>query len=157
MGMKRTIEIASPISGKVIRLEQVPDQTFAQKRMGDGVAIIPTDGRIIAPFDGFVLHLVSTKHAIIVQHVSGLQLLLHFGLNTVCLQGKGFKAHVQNGDPVSAGQLMLEIDLEFIQSSGFSTLTPIVVANEEYKVQVKSSYRTVRAGESRMMNVVLSS
>jgi PTS system glucose-specific IIA component len=153
--MKQTIAISSPLSGEVIRLEQVPDLAFAQKRMGDGVAIIPTNGRLMAPFDGIVLHLVSTKHAIIVQHASGLQLLLHFGLNTVNLQGKGFTAHVTNGDRVIAGQLMLEIDLDFIQSLGYSTWTPIVVANEDYRVQIESKYKTVHAGDSGMMNVVL--
>jgi PTS system glucose-specific IIA component len=155
MGMKQTIAITSPLSGEVIRLDQVPDQAFAQKHMGDGVAIIPTNGQLLAPFDGIVLHLVSTKHAIIIQHASGLQLLVHFGLNTVHLQGKGFIAHVANGDQVSAGQLMMEIDLDYIQSMGYSTWTPIVVANEDYRVQIDSDYKTVHAGDSGMMNVVL--
>jgi sugar PTS system EIIA component len=155
MGMKQTIAITSPFSGEVIRLEQVPDKAFAQKQMGDGVAIIPTNGRLLAPFDGIVLHLVSTKHAIIIQHASGLQLLVHFGLNTVNLQGKGFIAHVANGDQVSAGQLMMEIDLDYIQSLGYSTWTPIVVANEDYRVQIESDYKTVHAGNSVVMSVVL--
>jgi PTS system beta-glucosides-specific IIC component len=81
---------------------------------------------------------------------------LHFGLNTVQLQGKGFTSHVTNGDRVNAGQLMLEIDLDFIQSSGYSTWTPIVVANEDYSVQIESRYKTVLAGDSGMMNVVMS-
>jgi sugar PTS system EIIA component len=153
--MNQTIAITSPLSGEVIRLEQVPDQAFAQKHMGDGVAIIPSNGRLMAPFDGIVLHLVSTKHAIIVQHASGLQLLLHFGLNTVRLEGKGFIAHVANGDRVYAGQLMLEIDLDYVQSLGYSTWTPIVVANEDCRVQIESSYKTVHAGDSGMMNVVV--
>jgi sugar PTS system EIIA component len=153
--MNQTIAITSPLSGEVIRLEQVPDEAFAQKRMGDGVAIIPTNGLLMAPFDGIVLHLVSTKHAIIVQHASGLQLLMHFGLNTVQLQGKGFTTHVTKGDRINAGQLMLEIDLDFIQRLGYSTYTPIVVANEDYRVQIKSRYKTVHAGDSEMMNVVL--
>jgi sugar PTS system EIIA component len=155
MGMKQTIAITSPLSGEVIRLEQVPDQAFAQKQMGDGVAIIPSNGRLMAPFDGIVLHMVSTKHAIIVQHASGLQLLLHFGLNTVRLKGKGFIAHVANGDRVYAGQLMLEIDLDYIKSLGYSTWTPIVVANEDVKVQIDRTYKTFHAGESGMMSVVL--
>lgn len=154
--MNQTIAITSPLSGEVIRLEQVPDLAFAQKRMGDGVAIIPSNGRLMAPFDGIVLHLVSTKHAIIVEHASGLQLLMHFGLNTVQLQGEGFIAHVANGDRVYAGQLMMEIDLDLIESLGYSTLTPIVVANEDYRVQISSSYRTVLAGDSDIMYVVLS-
>ncbi|MEX2460994.1 MAG: PTS glucose transporter subunit IIA [Paenibacillaceae bacterium] len=153
--MKQSIAISSPMSGEVIRLEQVPDLAFAQKRMGDGVAIIPSNGRLMAPFDGIVLHLVSTKHAIIVQHASGLQLLMHFGLNTVHLQGKGFTSHVANGDRVYAGQLMMEIDLDLLASLGYSTCTPIVVANEDYRVQIDSSYKTVQAGDSGMMNVVL--
>jgi glucose-specific phosphotransferase system IIA component len=153
--MNQTIAITSPLSGEVIRLEQVPDQAFAQKRMGDGVAIIPSNGRLMAPFDGFVLHLVNTKHAIIVQHASGLQILMHFGLNTVHLQGKGFTAHVASGDLISAGQLMMEIDLDFIESSGYSTWTPIVVANEDFRVHIDSHYKRVHAGDSGMMNVVI--
>jgi PTS system glucose-specific IIA component len=155
MGMNQTIAITSPLSGEVIRLEQVPDLAFAEKRMGDGVAIIPTNGRLMAPFDGIVLHLVSTKHAIIVQHASGLQLLMHFGLNTVLLQGEGFVAHVASGDRIYAGQLMIEIDLELIKRLGYSTWTPIVVANEDYSVRIDSNYKTVYAGESGMMNVEL--
>jgi PTS system glucose-specific IIA component len=153
--MNQTIAITSPLSGEVIRLEQVPDPAFAQKRMGDGVAIIPSNGNLMAPFDGFVLHLVSTKHAIIVQHASGLQILMHFGLNTVGLQGQGFIAHVASGDLVRAGQLMLEIDLAFIESAGYSTWTPIVVANDEYSVHIDSHYKRVHAGDSGMMNVVI--
>jgi sugar PTS system EIIA component len=155
MGMKQSIAITSPLSGEVIRLEQVPDQAFALKHMGDGVAIIPTNGRLLAPFDGIVLHLVSTKHAIIIQHASGLQLLVHFGLNTVRLQGKGFITHVANGDQVSAGQLMMEIDLDYLHRLGYCTWTPIVVANEDYRVQIDSDYKTVLAGDSGMMNVIL--
>jgi glucose-specific phosphotransferase system IIA component len=155
MGMNRLIAITSPLNGEVIRLEQVPDQAFAQKRMGEGVAILPSTGQLMSPIDGKVLHLVSTKHAIILEHVSGLQILMHFGLNTVRLQGEGFTTHVASGDLVHTGQLLMDIDLDFIKSSGFSTLTPIVVANEDLSTRVEGFYRTVKAGDPTIMNVFL--
>jgi glucose-specific phosphotransferase system IIA component len=155
MGMNRLIAITSPLNGEVIRLEQVPDQAFAQKRMGEGVAILPSTGQLMSPIDGKVLHLVSTKHAIILEHASGLQILMHFGLNTVRLQGEGFTTYVSNGDLVHTGQLLMEIDLELIKNAGFSTLTPIVVANEDLSTRVEGFYKTVKAGEPTIMNVFL--
>ncbi|MDB5053813.1 MAG: glucose transporter subunit [Bacilli bacterium] len=151
----KSILILSPLTGEVIQLEQIPDQIFAEKRMGDGVAIKPSTGVLTAPFSGTVLHLVSSKHAIILEHPTGLQLLIHIGMNTVGLQGRGFTAYVASGEFVQAGQLLIEFDLEFLTASGYSLLTPIVIANENIEAYVECSYKSVKAGEPAMMEIFM--
>ncbi len=95
------IEITAPITGESVQLEKVPDEAFfSQKYMGDGVAIEPAEGTVIAPFDATVAHMIHTNHAIIIEHESGLQLLIHIGVNTVALDGKGFTARVATGETV---------------------------------------------------------
>ena len=101
------LEIHSPVKGKVVPLEQVPDPAFAERQMGSGVAIEPTEGKVLAPFDATVGHVIKSKHAVILEHASGLQLLIHVGINTVSLKGEGFTAHVKTGDQVKAGQLQI--------------------------------------------------
>lgn len=128
---QNTIEILAPLSGKVVPLSAVPDEAFAGKHMGDGLAIEPTEGKIIAPFDGTVAHLIHTNHAIIIEHMSGLQLLIHIGINTVALNGDGFKAHVSSGDAFQAGDTLITFDCAKIETAGCSCVTPIVIANED--------------------------
>lgn len=128
---QKTFEILAPLSGKVLPLSAVPDEAFAGKHMGDGIAVEPSQGKIIAPFDGRVLHLIHTNHAIILEHGSGLQLLIHIGINTVALNGDGFRTHVSSGDTFNAGDTLIEFDRGKIEAAGCSSITPIVVANEE--------------------------
>ena len=127
----KSIEIPAPLSGKVVPLTAVPDEAFAGKHMGDGLAIEPSEGKIIAPFDGTVSHLIHTNHAIIIEHVSGLQVLIHIGINTVALNGDGFQAHVSSGDAFQAGDTLITFDLGKIEAAGYSSVTPIVIANED--------------------------
>lgn len=149
------VSVAAPISGKVVPLSEVPDEAFAQGLMGDGVAIEPTEGLIIAPFDGTVSHLIDTHHALIIEHSSGLQLLIHVGINTVALNGDGFKARVKTGDAFKAGQTLLECDLDKIRSAGYPVVTPIIVANEDGAEKVESTYKTVKAGDPDTITVVM--
>lgn len=121
------LEIRSPLTGTAVPLEQVPDPAFAQKQMGQGIAIEPADGRVVAPFDGKVVHIIKSKHAVIVEHSSGVQVLIHIGIDTVSLKGNGFTTHVQAGELVKAGQLLIEFDKEVIQQAGLSLITPIIV------------------------------
>lgn len=122
------LKLPAPIAGTIIPLEQVPDPAFAGKHMGDGYAIQPTEGKVYAPFDGTVAHLMGkSNHAIILEQENGVQLLIHVGIDTVSLKGAGFTAHVKTGDLVKAGQLLLEFDMNHIQQAGLSTITPVIV------------------------------
>ncbi|CAM4069317.1 PTS glucose transporter subunit IIA [Paenibacillus alkaliterrae] len=139
----KTIEILAPLSGEVLALTAVPDEAFAGKHMGDGIAIEPSEGKIVAPFDGTVAHLIHTNHAIIVEHNSGLQLLIHIGINTVALNGNGFRAHVSSGDSFQAGDILIEFDRAVIEAAGCPSITPIVIANED---EVKQLEHIVSSG-----------
>ena len=150
------IDIASPLSGVAVPLEQVPDEAFAGKHLGDGFAIEPAEGRVIAPFDGLVAHCIDSGHAIILEHECGLQLLVHIGINTVALQGKGFVAHVSTGDRFRAGQTLLEFDAALIREAGYSPITPVVLANgEELAVLLEVEFGSVMAGQPAVFRAVL--
>lgn len=151
------MEMPSPVSGKIIPLEEVPDPAFAQKHMGDGFAIEPTDGKVVAPFDGVVAHFMDkSKHAVILVHENGLQLLIHVGINTVSLKGNGFTAHVQTGDTVKAGQLLIEFDLDTIRDAGLTTITPVIVPSDADQVAgliVHAIGQSVAANQDEVMTV----
>lgn len=116
------------MNGKVVPLSEVPDPAFAEKQMGQGVAIIPSDGKVYAPFDGSVAHLIKkSKHAVILADSNGLQVLIHVGINTVSLKGEGFTAHVETGASIKKGQLLLEFDIDRIKQAGLPIITPILV------------------------------
>ena len=124
------ISIVSPIAGDVVSLSDVPDEVFAQGMMGPGVAIMPTEGKIYAPFDATVSVLFDTHHAIGLVNRQGAEVLIHVGMDTVSLNGKGFTPHIKQGDVVKAGDLLLEVDLNYIQSQGLSIITPVLVTNQ---------------------------
>lgn len=125
--------VFSPLSGQILPLEKVNDATFSKKMLGEGVAIIPKDGKVYAPFDGAVTSLFPTKHAIGLTSDEGVELLIHFGLETVELKGRGFVSHVSDGEKVEKGQLMLEVDVEMLVAEGYDIVTPVVVTNtQEY-------------------------
>ncbi|GJM68660.1 hypothetical protein HMSSN036_08760 [Paenibacillus macerans] len=122
------LEIPSPITGKAVSITQVPDPAFAEKHMGEGIAIEPTEGKAFAPFDGTVAHVMDkSKHAVILEHESGVQLLIHIGINTVGLKGTGFTAHVNTGDKVTKGQLLIEFDMNVIREAGLPVVTPVLI------------------------------
>lgn len=124
----QVLGIPSPITGKAVPLTEVPDPAFAGKHMGEGIAIEPAEGKAFAPFDGTVAHVMDkSKHAVILEHGSGAQLLIHIGINTVSLKGNGFKTFVNTGDKVSKGQLLIEFDMEAIQAAGLPLITPVLV------------------------------
>lgn len=123
--------VLSPIEGKVIALSDVQDATFASGLLGAGVGILPATGRVVAPFDGTVSSLFNTKHAINLVSDSGIELLIHVGINTVQMEGEGFTAYVHSGDTFSAGDLLIEFDIEAIQRAGFLLETPVLVNNPD--------------------------
>ncbi len=143
--------IAAPLSGKVIELSALADDAFAQGVLGNGVGIEPNDGKLVAPVDGTVTTLFPTLHAIGLTSDHGTELLIHVGLDTVQLNGKGFTAHVKQGDHVKKGQLLLEVDLETIRKAGFNTQTPVIVTNSSDLLDViPSDTKMVKAGEELM-------
>ena len=121
--------VKSPIEGTVLPLTQAKDKAFADGILGKGVVIEPTEGKLVAPFDGTVLSLFPTKHAIGIVSTNGLELLIHIGLDTVQMNGVGFESFVAQGDSFKAGQTLLEFDIEKIKAAGFNTQTPVVITN----------------------------
>ncbi|HEM3499793.1 beta-glucoside-specific PTS transporter subunit IIABC [Streptococcus suis] len=121
--------IASPLIGKVVKLENVPDAVFASGAMGKGIAIDPLDGILVSPAKAEVTLVFPTKHAIGLRTENGAELLIHIGMDTVSLAGKGFESFVQVGDVVEAGQKLLEFDLNQIKAADLPVITPIIVTN----------------------------
>lgn len=128
--------IASPMNGQVVRLEDVNDQVFSTKMMGDGVAILPTDGKVYSPITGEVTVAMDSNHAVGLTSENGAEILIHVGLDTVELKGEGFVSHVQKGDHVQAGDLLIEADLDLIKSHDYDTTTMIIVTNTDNYGQV---------------------
>ncbi|WP_010529793.1 PTS sugar transporter subunit IIA [Lentibacillus jeotgali] len=124
-------EIYTPVNGEIVQLEEVPDPVFSQKMMGDGVAVKPAEGKIYAPIDGEIIQIPETKHAIGLRAKDGTEVLVHIGLETVSLEGKGFTASVSIGDQVSIGQPLMDFDLEYIRNNASSDMTPIVITNAQ--------------------------
>ncbi|MFK4302518.1 PTS system beta-glucosides-specific IIC component [Paenibacillus sp. RC254] len=122
-------EVFSPIEGTVVSLSEVPDPAFASEAMGKGVAIEPTSGKVVAPFDGTITVAFKKKHALAVVSPQGAEILIHVGVDTVRLDGKHFISHIKEGDQVKAGDLLLEFDVEQIRAEGYPTITPIIVTN----------------------------
>jgi sugar PTS system EIIA component len=127
--VKKEETIVAPLTGKIVSIEEVPDPTFSQKMMGDGIAIEPTEGVVVSPVDGEIVQFFHTKHAIGIQSESGAEILIHVGLETVNMNGEGFEGHVNVGDKVKAGDKLLTFDLDLIKEKASSTVTPIVITN----------------------------
>ena len=152
----KLLEIASPIHGTLVELEQVPDPAFAEKHMGEGFAIEPSEGKVYAPFDGVVAHVMDkSKHAVILEHETGVQLLVHIGINTVGLKGKGFVTHVKSGDSVLAGQLLIEFDMDIIEEAGLPLITPVLIpSGNEFIASVRAiTSGIVQANEKKVLTV----
>jgi glucose-specific phosphotransferase system IIA component len=121
--------IYSPVNGKAVDIKNVNDPTFADEIMGKGVAFELIDGKIFAPANGTIESIFETSHAFVIKTDYGAEILIHIGLDTVKLKGEGFKAFVKTGDKVKYGDLLVEIDLEFIKSKNYDLITPLVVLN----------------------------
>lgn len=133
--MKQEI-IASPIKGEIIPLSEINDEVFADAIMGKGCAIIPKEGKVYAPADGVVTALFPTGHAVGITTTSGVEILIHIGINTVKLNGEFFKIHIKKGEPIKKDDLLIEFDLEEIKKQGFDLTTPIVIINTKNYLDV---------------------
>ena len=122
-------ELVSPAKGRIIPMDQVEDEVFAAKMMGDGFAVIPEEGAIVSPCNGVVVNVFKTKHAVIIRDEFGLELILHVGLDTVKLKGEGFDVKVTENQQVKKGDLLLNVDLAFLKEQNISAVTPVVITN----------------------------
>lgn len=128
--------IISPLKGEVVNLSEIEDAAFSSGVLGDGVAIIPSDGKVVSPVNGVVTTLFPSLHAIGILSDEGVEVLIHIGLNTVQLDGKGFSAKIKQGDKVKKGQEILTFDMETIKSAGYSLVTPVVITNSSQFLDV---------------------
>ena len=143
-----TTTICAPLTGEAVALSEVNDLTFAEEIMGPGMAIIPTEGKVVSPVNGTVAMIFETKHAIALVDDNGTELLIHVGLDTVKLGGKYFTAHVKAGDKVKVGSPLVDFDLNGIKSEGYDIITPVIVTNSaEYSSILPINDRAVKMGE----------
>lgn len=127
----KTVELASPINGKMINLKDVPDKVFASEMMGPGVAFISNDGKVYSPCNGELVTVFPTKHALGIKAENGAEILIHFGLDTVQLEGEGFTQIAKEGQKVKKGDLILEVDIDTLQNKGFNIDTPMIITNSD--------------------------
>ena len=148
---KIIVTIYSPINGKVIELKEVPDDAFAQKMVGDGCAIEPDKGSICSPIEGQLMNIFPTNHAIIFETIDGLEMIVHFGIDTVKLDGKGFQKLREPG-PIKVGDEIVKYNLDEIKDNVPSTRSPIIINNMEKveKIEVLSLGKIVKIGEPIM-------
>ncbi|MED4073454.1 PTS sugar transporter subunit IIA [Priestia endophytica] len=155
---KKTREenITAPITGRIFSLENVPDPVFSQKMMGEGFAIEPTNGEVVAPIDGEIVQLFHTKHAIGLKTENGAEIIIHVGLETVAMEGEGFTAHVKEGSKVKKGDKLLTVDLEKVREKAKSTVTPVVVTNsaDSEKISLVATDSVIK-GETVCMTVTM--
>lgn len=144
-------DFVMPIEGEIIPINEVPDQVFSQKMMGDGFGIIPTKGTVVSPVDGEIMTVFPTKHAIGIKSKQGNEILIHIGLDTVKLKGEGFDVLVKDGEKVKKGQEIIKFDLEFIKKSAPSVVTPVIFTNLT-KLNVKK-HGKVAQGQSGIITI----
>ena len=128
---KKNTQLVAPLSGKIVPLEEVPDEVFSEKMVGDGVAIDPTSELILAPCDGTIGKIFNTNHAFSMESTDGIELFVHYGVDTIDLGGKGFDRFVEQGAEVKAGDKILSADLEYLKANAKSVITSIVISNVE--------------------------
>ena len=125
----KQLEIAAPLTGKVIPVTEVPDPVFAEKVLGDGIAVDPTEGTVYSPVDGTIFQIAHTFHAMGIESDDGLEILVHLGIDTVKLEGKGFQSFVEVGQKVKKGDKIMEMDIGFIREQGLSPMSPCIITN----------------------------
>lgn len=145
----RELEIVSPLTGDIIQLENVNDNVFSSKMMGDGIAVLPTEGKVYAPFDGDVVLTFPTGHAIGLKSSNGCEILIHVGLDTVQMNGEGFKYHVKQNDVIKRGDLLMEFDIKAIKKAGYETVTPIILTDSTTYSEINTKdIQYVEAGDA---------
>ena len=155
MGVRKEV-VTSPVQGNMMPLETAKDQAFAQGALGKGVVIHPTVGEVVAPFDGTVMTMFPTKHAIGLISDNGLELLIHIGLDTVQLDGKYFEAHVEQGAKVKRGDKLVSFDIKAIEEAGFSVETPVIVTNSaDYLDIIETDHKEGISSSDELLTVLV--
>lgn len=147
--------LGSPLSGETIELSKIEDAAFSSGILGEGIAIIPSEGKVISPVDGVITTLFPTLHAIGITSDNGVEILIHIGLDTVQLAGKGFKANVKQGDEIAKGELIVTFDMDMIQKEGFSLVTPVIVTNQANFVEVMITEKKIVNCGDNLITVLL--
>lgn len=123
--------LGSPLKGKTMPSNKISDPTFGQEMLGKGMAIEPVEGKVYSPVDGSIAVVIDTKHAVSVLSDKGAEILIHVGLDTVTLKGKYFTTHVNTGDVVKKGDLLIEFDIDTLKAEGFEVVTPVIICNSD--------------------------
>lgn len=153
---KKEYDVVSPVSGRVLSLSEVPDEIFARKLAGDGAAIDGTGDIIAAPADGELTLIFETCHAFALTLDNGIELLVHIGIDTINLKGKGFKALKEQGDRVKKGEPIVKINRKFIESKGYSLITPVLITNPDMIDDIKCNVGcSVKMGEDNIYKYYL--
>lgn len=145
---KKPLSIASPLSGRSVSLDQVPDEVFSGRILGDGCAVIPSDNKIYSPVDGTISSTVETKHAYGFSSDDGFEVLVHFGIDTVSLKGEGFRSYVKAGDRVKKGDLVAEVDVELLKKRGIELITPVLICEGAEDLEMFTPEKEVKAGDT---------
>ena len=147
--------VVTPIEGKVKPLSEIKDAAFAGGALGKGIAIEPSNGKVVAPFDGTIMTLFPTKHAIGLVSDNGCEVLIHIGLDTVQLEGKHFEAHVKQGDKVTKGQLLVTFDKAAIEKEGYCVDTPVIITNTADYLDIVETQNAVVKSNEDLITVLL--
>lgn len=151
---KTNLQLFAPMSGPVIRLEEVPDPVFAEKMVGDGIAIDPTTSTVLAPISGRIVQIHPSNHAITIESAEGVQVLLHIGLDTVKLKGEGFTPHVKTGDRVEKGQALIDFDADLLARKAKSLMSLIIIAEPAgYRLGLPKA-QSVIAGKDILLDLI---
>ena len=148
------IQILSPLTGTAVPLEDVPDPVFSQKIIGDGIAVLPRDGRLVSPVDGEVVSVADTLHAYGLRSDEGIEVMVHFGLETVSLKGEFFTCHVKPGDKVKAGDLLAEADLKGLEEKQVNTITPVLICGGMEGRSMNAALGPVTAGKDAVITLL---
>ena len=151
--LEKNLSVLAPVSGKIIALEQVPDPVFSGKTLGDGVAIIPEDGKIYSPVDGTVTTVSTTLHAYGFTTADGVDILVHIGLETVSLKGEGFKVYIKDGDTVKKGELIAEVDLTYLDRKGISVISPVLICDGAENMTMDTANGKSSAGKTEIITL----
>lgn len=149
------VKFYAPLTGKVLELADVPDPAFAEKMLGDGLAIEPTDGLVVAPVAGKIVQIFPANHALGIETKEGLDVLIHIGIDTVELQGEGFERLIKEGAKVKVGDPLIKVDLDKIKRLGKSIITPIIITTMDLVQDLSVNATHVQAGLDLILTLKL--
>ena len=147
------VEIYAPLSGEIVNIEDVPDVVFSEKIVGDGIAIRPTGNKLVAPVDGVVGKIFETNHAFSMESKEGVELFVHFGIDTVELKGEGFTRIAEEGQTVKVGEPIIKFDLATLEAKAKSVLTPVVISNMDEIANLEKRSGSVVEGETVVLTL----